>query len=354
MYGKGFLGNMTENLHADYVQSRQAGFMQRFLYAVFPLCSDAAKRSVAVVMSKAQNKVNGFTLVELLIASVIMGILAAILVPTLLQYIERSHETIDITNVREAYLEVRTASMIDGAAGVSRTVKLEQKRDDWQSFNPVTIAGIKHYTWEGDTDHWKGVPTANGECEITYTPSTGIVFYWKGGEVNTNPKINFNEDLHGPLNKSNLLSTKLQNTSYFELDSKCPNSTMVPEVQKQIGENSLLNHGTWAYLAQGSGVSSSQRYLFWTSVDTNEVGAGKKIPVIVSRADGGFYISETTTAERENKKEKYVAVSDHIRNTSAFKAHTSGERYNSLTEAYAAYEKLVAEKYPDYKDTLPK
>ena len=28
MYGKGFLGNMTENLHADCVQSRQAGFMQ--------------------------------------------------------------------------------------------------------------------------------------------------------------------------------------------------------------------------------------------------------------------------------------------------------------------------------------
>ena len=31
MYGKGFLGNMTENLQADCVQSRQAGFMQRFL-----------------------------------------------------------------------------------------------------------------------------------------------------------------------------------------------------------------------------------------------------------------------------------------------------------------------------------
>ena len=30
MYGKGFLGNMTENLQADCVQSCQAGFMQRF------------------------------------------------------------------------------------------------------------------------------------------------------------------------------------------------------------------------------------------------------------------------------------------------------------------------------------
>ena len=30
MYGKGFLDNMAENLHADCVQSRQAGFMQGF------------------------------------------------------------------------------------------------------------------------------------------------------------------------------------------------------------------------------------------------------------------------------------------------------------------------------------
>ena len=33
MYGKGFLGNMMENLQADCVQSRQAGFMQCFLKA---------------------------------------------------------------------------------------------------------------------------------------------------------------------------------------------------------------------------------------------------------------------------------------------------------------------------------
>ena len=74
---------------------------------------------------------------------------------------------------------------------------------------------------------------------------------------------------------------------------------MVPKIQEQIRESSLLNYGTWAYL--GSPNDASGRYLFWTSVDTEAVGAGKKIPVIISRADGGFYISETTTAERSNK-----------------------------------------------------
>ena len=121
---------------------------------------------------------------------------------------------------------------------------------------------------------------------------------------------------------------------------------MVPKVQEQIGESSLLNYGTWAYL--GSPKDASGRYLFWTSVDTEAVGAGKKIPVIISRADGGFYMSETTTAERSNMGKNYIY------NSAGFRPYTKGERYNSLTEAYAAYEKLVAEKYPDYKDALPK
>lgn len=296
----------------------------------------------------------GFTLVELIIAITIVGILAIVIVPSLLGYIEQSHETIDIVNVRSAYLEVRTASMVDNTSSVSKTVRLEQKRDDWQSVDPVAIAGIKHYKREGDTDHWKGVPTANGECEITYTPSAGIVFYWKGkNETSTVTGVDFNENLHSALNNTSILSDLNANKSTrFEIDSQCPNSTMVPKVQEQIGKNSLLNYGTWAYL--GSPQDASGRYLFWTSVDANAVGAGKKIPVIVSRADGGFYISETTTAKRSNKGKEYVAVADHIYNSAGFRPYTKGERYDSLTEAYAAYEKLVAEKYPDYKDTLPK
>ena len=93
------------------------------------------------------------------------------------------------------------------------------------------------------------------------------------------------------------------------------------------------------------------RYLFWTSVDTDAVGAGKKIPVIVSSANGGFYISKTITATRSNKVKSYVAIADHINSYSSFQTYTTGERYETLTEAYSAYKKQVNDnaEFTEYK-----
>ena len=90
-------------------------------------------------------------------------------------------------------------------------------------------------------------------------------------------------------------------------------------------------------------------------MDTNKVGAGKTIPVIISAETGGFYISETETAERTVKStsETYVAISERILNGNGFTTYTNGTKYETLAEAYAAYSKLVDEQYPDYKNTLP-
>ncbi len=71
----------------------------------------------------------------------------------------------------------------------------------------------------------------------------------------------------------------------------------------------------------------------------------EKIPVIVSRADGGFYISETTTAARKKDGKTYVAIADHIAN---FSPYTSGKKYDKLEDAYNAYQKLLADgTYPN-------
>lgn len=304
------------------------------------------------MQKKEKNTRKGFTLVELIVVLVILAILAAFMIPALIQYIERSLEASDLIEVRAAYIDVLTAVTEQDSENMSKTVRLKQKQDDWQSRDPITIAGVTHYKDEGDTANWKGIPAAGGECEVYYDSAAAvIVFDWKGKST-PGSTIDWNENLHGILDRTGILK-KLNYNQNFEIDSKCPNSSMVPEVKKQIGSDSLLNKGTWAFL--GSSTNKSNRYLFWTSVDTDVVGEGKQIPVIVSSANGGFYISKTITATRSNKVKNYVAITDHINSYSSFQTYTTGKRYETLTEAYSAYKKQVNDnaEFTEYKNTLP-
>lgn len=302
---------------------------------------------------KLRNNKRGFTLVELIVVLTILAVLAAMLIPALQGYIEKSLETADVLHVREAYMEVLTASLTNDTENQVKTVKLKQKQDDWQSMDPITIAGITHYKKDGDTANWKGIPTAGGVCEVSYDATVGIVFKWsESGGNNTKVEMNFS-NIHDLVKNAGFLDT--YSTSNFEIDSRCPNSSMLKKLQPDISENSLLSYGTWAYL--GDTLHQPKRtYLFWTSVDTNKVCADTTIPVIISAETGGFYISETVTAERpvKNSSQTYVAISKRIPNGDRLKDYTKGTKYETLEEAYTAYSKLVDEKYSNYKDTLPK
>lgn len=304
-----------------------------------------------------KNKRNGFTLTELLIVVAIIGVLVAVSIPVFSQQLEKSREATDLANVRAKYAEVKAEAMTATTAyPIKKSVKLKQKQSDWQYYEPVVIAGIIHYRNDGNTDHWEGVPGAGGECIISYTPSSeGLKFIWSGGTAGgsgTGTKINFEEDIHKKVNQTGL--TDRFKTSSFEIDSKCPNSGMVKPVQESLDSNSLLKHGTWAYLGD-TNATPKKLYLFWTSVDTNQVGAKTNVPIIVSKADGGFYVTTSETASRTAKTgEKYVAIADHIYNQYGFAKYTKGKEYNTLEEAYDAYAELVEKSYPDYKETLLK
>ena len=106
---------------------------------------------------------------------------------------------------------------------------------------------------------------------------------------------------------------------------------MVNKVNKEIQAegNNLLQYGTWAYL--GSPSKDSSRYLFWTSIDTNQVGAGKKIPVIVSKADGGFiYLKRQQLIEILKTRRIMLQSQIIFIMIMVFKHIPKGEKYSTL------------------------
>ena len=295
-----------------------------------------------------QNK-NGFTLMEMLIVIAIIAVLIAVAIPVFASQLEKTREATDLANVRSAYAQVSTEALL-GDSEATVTVNLKQKQADWKSLDPVNIGGIVHYKNQGDTVNWKGVAAPNGTCVVSYKEDYGIILNWSGKADPSTPKYPFNTNVTDffPL----LYDTEfwkngsIKTNTNFEFDSRCPDSQYVPSITAEIKKlnNSLLQQPdcTWAYLGSGKEGQEANRYLFWTSLNTDKVGAGNKIPVIIQTGNGNYYVSETTTGTRKGKK--YVTISESLTTQSQYKEILkNGEQYSSLEKAYDAYLKALGD-----------
>lgn len=291
-----------------------------------------------------QNK-NGFTLMEMLIVIAIIAVLIAVAIPVFASQLEKTREATDLANVRSAYAQVSTEALL-GDSEATVTVNLKQKQADWQSVDPVNIGGIVHSKSQGDTVNWIGVAEPNGTCVVSYKEDYGIILNWSGKADPSTPKYpdtnvtNFFQLLYDTDFWKNM-----KNNTNFEFDSRCPDSQYVPAITKAIDDklnNSLLQQRdcTWAYLGDGRDEQKAYRYLFWTSLNTNDVGPEKEIPVIIQTGDKRYYVSETTTGKRNGKD--YVTVSKSLITQNQYKEILkNGKEFSTLEAAYDAYLKAL-------------
>lgn len=288
---------------------------------------------------------------EMLIVIALIAVLIAIAIPVFASQLEKSREATDLANVRAAYAQVSTEAQL-GNSETTVTVDLTQKQADWQSLDPVNIGGIVHYKKQGDTDNWKGVATPNGTCVVSYDKNYGIILTWSGKADPSDPKYPFNTsvtDFFQLLYSTDFWKNgAVKDHLNFEFDSRCPYSDYVPAISEAIknSDNSLLQQPdcTWAFLGSGRDGQEANRYLFWTSLNTNKVGAGKSIPVIIQTGDGKYYVSETTTGQRTKNGKNYVAVSQSLVSQTQYKEILEkGEKYPSLEAAYDAYLKALGD-----------
>ena len=285
---------------------------------------------------------------EMLIVIAIIAVLIIIAIPVFASQLEKAREAADLANVRSAYAQVSEEVML-GNPDTIVTVNLTQKEADWQSMEPVNIGGITHSKKQGDTANWKGTVAPNGTCVVSYGEDCGVILAWSGPV----PKYPFNTsvtDFFPLLYDTDFWKNgRMKDKSNFEFDSRCPDSIYVPVITEAIKklDNSLLQQPdcTWAYLGDGRENQEANRYLFWTSLNTDRVGVGKKIPVIIQTGDGKYYVSETTTGKRKGKD--YVTVSESLEPSQYKEILKNGKEFSSLETAYDAYIKALEDSYPD-------
>ena len=137
---------------------------------------------------KKNNK--GFTLAELLIVVAIIAVLVAIAIPVFTSQLEKSRDSVSVSNMRAAYAEAATAMLTSNGKAVAKTgnvsvaavadgkqvVTVEnvqiksQAADNWSG-----LAG--ELPWNGGTGNAPtdpGTPSAK-TMTFTFTVSTGAV-----------------------------------------------------------------------------------------------------------------------------------------------------------------------------------
>ncbi|MCI5503218.1 MAG: prepilin-type N-terminal cleavage/methylation domain-containing protein [Anaerobutyricum sp.] len=298
-------------------------------------------------MKKNNNK--GFTLVEVVVVIVVLFVLAAMITPRVLNYLEKSHETTDLANVRNAYTQVMLAAIEQDTSSPLYTsngtylsiVPLKQKKDDWAlEEEKLVVAGIS----SSDSVHWLNKPRAKGKCKVFYMNGS-MFFNWSG------------EDHINSISAADFLTQKIlekilgdaSQYKYTVINSNEPyeqngGTQKFLDYAKKNGFD-LNDYGakTWQIYAKESTSAPdilSNPAIYWSSVDISDSEkVGKKVPVMGYR-DGKYDVYYAEVVKYNNGKNEYYS----FRNNFANITNSGGSatfQFDNYKEAKQKYDKLL-------------
>lgn len=140
------------------------------------------------ILKKLYNKSKeekGFTLVELIVVLVIIAILAAILVPSLMKYIDTAKQKQVTIDARTAYLGIQTAAAEEYAAdGIGETAPATQKLPTPESNDDVAERAKKYVEGIQKTYNCEFAITSKGAItSFKYESDSTIVELVSGGSL---------------------------------------------------------------------------------------------------------------------------------------------------------------------------
>ena len=292
-------------------------------------------------MSRAYNK--GFTLAELLIVVAIIGVLVSISIPIFTSQLEKSRESVDLANVRNAYAQVKTAAMTEDKesavynSGVYMTkVKLKQTQKGWTiSEEKLNIGGIS----ATDTKHWINNPKPNGKAKV-YMEGDEIFINW-GGEDHIN-KVSASDFL----TKDILMNILGENYKHNIVNSNEPifqgeGTKAFEEYAKQNGFD-LKDYGaeTWQIYVKKNGTFLDEPAIYWSKVELTDATVGKYVPVMGYR-DGKYDVYYAKVViNNEGKLTQYNSLYNSFADVSNGESKATFQ-FDSYEQAKEVYDNLL-------------
>lgn len=132
---------------------------------------------------KKKNNKRGFTLIELIVVIAILGILAAILVPTMLGVVGDANEKVDKANVQTLYNAAQAAyvKLTSNGTTIDNTNHTDQDSTTDTEGNLTFIGEVKANLSSGFKGTYEIKTSANGVESVKYT-NKGVTWTYDGAD----------------------------------------------------------------------------------------------------------------------------------------------------------------------------